>query len=65
MLSFFNDAKILSPCMGISDEIDDATITIHETTILEILKSDNLTQTIFQKSSFSIKFLFRKSSRDN
>ena len=29
--------------MGISDEIDDATIVIDETMILEILKSDDMT----------------------
>ena len=38
--------------MGIFDEIDDTTIAIDETTILEI-KATDLTQKIFQKSSFT------------
>ena len=34
--------ELVSPCMGISDEMDDARIAVHETTILDIL-SDDLT----------------------
>ena len=57
-----------SPCLGISNEIDDATIAIDETTILEIKAADDLISTykiLFYKSSFNIKSLFGKSSRDN
>ena len=45
--------------MGISDEIDDAKIAIHETMILEIM-STIWPRRYFQKSSFSIKILFGK-----
>ena len=54
----------LSPCMSISDEIDEAAITIDETTILEV-KEMIWPRRYFQKSSFNIKILFSKSSCDN
>ena len=59
-------AGIMSPCMTISSpkKIDDATIAIDETTTLEI-KATIWPRRYFQKSSFDIKILFGKSSRDN
>ena len=41
--------------MGICDEIDDATITIDKTTVLEIKATICLKLRYFQKSSFNIK----------
>ena len=51
-------------CTGIFDEIDDATIAIDETTILEI-KATIWPWRYFQKSFLKIKILFGKSSCDN
>ena len=54
----------MSPRMGISDKIDNATIAIDETTILEI-KVTIWPRRYFQKSSFNIRILFGKSSHNS
>ena len=50
--------------MGISDEIDDATIAIDEMMIVEI-KVTICPRRYFQKSLFNIKILFGKTSHEN